>query len=292
MSGCPFTYTTRAQGGYEVRDEYGTYLGDVERGRSGWSSRVPEDAAPTPADRKTRQDAAERLVLIRSMRRGNEDVVTTVPAGYELVDATLIQTTDVVLTPAFIHPNGSVIAWYARGPRTVYAARATESLHTGTMVQLTFDLDRTGGGRHRDPYLGSGPWRQVARRIETTETRAATAAEAARYRFSRTLTDFDFMVLVDFEARVRSEHSATYAFANWPFIFEDPGLNDRAADLEGLLALCAQYRGELDAWATRLSAEDQIDHMSRHTQLVHERYNRARETAPVAESATADQEEH
>jgi hypothetical protein len=238
-----FRFTRLPLGGYQVHSADATYLGDVAKGRDGWSSHFPGDEKPTPADRCTRQAAAERLAAVRTMREktAERERPAVVPAGYELVDVDALERGDIVITPSRLTSSGKVAAWSPQ-PREVCKSEG----HT-----VGFDYDPWNRDEHRFPHMID--WcRVVARRIETAETRAATEAKARMRHHSPALSDFDFMELLDFACRVDHEHSAEYAFANWTWTFEAPELNERAATLEGMLALIAEHSGVIAAfWRTR-----------------------------------------
>lgn len=160
MSG--FRFTRTGPGVYTVRDEQGVLLGAVQRGRWGWASQPDGDLAPTPADRPSRQSAAERLVLIRHVRAvaAEQNRPAPVPDGFEIVDATEVRPGDVVLTADRLTGNGAVKAWSKYGPRTV--EEVTLPVH-GPGAVLGWVHDGAPGREWPGMAIGDG-WRQVARR--------------------------------------------------------------------------------------------------------------------------------
>lgn len=244
-----FTFTQCPSSGYQVYSTDGAHLGDVERrGRSGWSSRLPEDAERTPADSDTRREAAERLIVMRANRDYRAELNTPAPPpeGYEVIDASVLKRGDLILTPQRVTEAGEAGSW-SFTPLTVCRAKAFR-----TVVSINFEFDPATPGEHRWSHIASGRCRLVARRIETEETRAAAAA-AATVRHHSSLTDFDFMTLIDWHYRVANEHSATYAFANWEWRFDAPELNERTRTLQGMLAFEAEYAADVDRFERRHS---------------------------------------
>lgn len=235
-----FKFERLPLGAYQVYLE-GAHLGEVAKLGREWSSRVPEDSHPTPADRRTRHAAAERLIGMRQSRTAmaEREQPAPVPDGYELVAALDLKHRDVVITPARLTDAGEVRAWSDYGPRTVSRVRTSRA----TSV-VSFEANEAGTDRW--PHMGKPEPRQIARRIETVQTRAAAAA-ATRH-FSATMSDFDFVTLILFQAQAEKERSDVYAYENRPWTFYDPALSKRTATLAGMRELLEQHACEIAAW--------------------------------------------
>jgi len=266
-----FRFDLLPVGGYKVYNTDGTYLGDVKKAyRGGWSSRVPEDDEPTHADRPTRYEAAKRLVLIRSMRvqRAEEDRGVGVPDGYELVEVGGLRRRDVVRTPMRFTRAGNTAAWSQ--PRSVCESRTQRKL-----TSVSYDRANPHSDRFSYMVADNDRGRMVARRIETAESLAAAAAEAARHHFSAAMADFDFMELLDFVCRVQNEHSATYAFANWTWTFDAPELNERASSLPGMLDLEREQHASIERFWRSHPGELAHAEISTHTDEIRHRKDHA-----------------
>lgn len=157
-----FTFERLPGGDYQVREDAGGILGQVGRGRGGWWSRPSGDTEATPADRPTRQGAAERLVLIRHVRAisTKENRPAPVPDGFEIVDAAEVKPGDVVLTADRLTGDGQVKAWSRYGPRVV---REVTLPVRGPGAVLGWVNHGAAGCEWPGMAIGEG-WRRVARR--------------------------------------------------------------------------------------------------------------------------------
>lgn len=75
------------------------------------------------------------------------------------------------------------------------------------------------------------------------------------------LSEFDLLELVSFAAKAEWEGSKRYTYENWTWTFEDPALNERAADFAGFMEIYRENRAALDAWeaAHHTDASDLIN---------------------------------
>ena len=80
---------------------------------------------------------------------------------------------------------------------------------------------------------------------------------------TRTISDYDLMVLVSFETKAEWEGDEHYTYENWPPEFETADLNERAGTYGGFMEILRENADALTAW-NDAHTEDACDLINAH----------------------------